>query len=63
MRYNELPGRMWKLDTLKESGKSIWPYLRATKWRRDSTPDVLSQLLHTIAIPYMQLVYYQTVDC
>ena len=63
MRYNELPGRTRKLDALKESGKSIWPYLRATKWHWDWTPDVLSQLLHTIAIPYMQLVHYRTVEC
>ena len=52
MRYNKFPGRTRKLDALKESGKSrIWPYLRATKWSRDWNPDVLSQLLHTTAIP------------
>ena len=51
MCYNELRGRMLKLDALKETGKShIWPYLRATKWRRDWTPDVLSQLLHTLVL-------------
>ena len=64
MHYNELRSRTSKLDVLKESGKShVWPYLRATKWRCDWTLDVLSQLLHTRAIPYMQLVHYWTVDC
>ena len=42
MRNDELHGRRRKLDAIKETGKShIWPYLRATKWRRDWTPDVL----------------------
>ena len=37
VRYNELRGRVRKLDTIKEMGKShIWPYLRATKWRLES---------------------------
>ena len=51
MCNDKLHYRRQKLDAIKETGKShIWPYLRATKWRRDWTPDVLSQLLHTLVL-------------
>ena len=47
MCYNGLHGRMQKLDAIKKPGKSI---LKGTKWRRDWTPDVLLQLLHTLVL-------------
>ena len=41
--YNELRGRMRKLDTIKEMGKShIWPYLGTTKWPPGKPPAVTS---------------------
>ena len=46
----------------QRNGKShIWPYLRATKWRRDWTPDVTSSTkLYASNVPYifLQLAYW-----
>ena len=55
MCYNKLCGRMRKLDVIKETGKPhIWPYLRATKWCRDWTPDVTScTKLYASNVPYI----------
>ena len=55
MCYSKLCGKTRRLDAIKETGKShIWPYLRATKWRQDWTPDVTSHTkLYASNVPYI----------